>query len=147
MYFLDRFTMICSQGQITLLCHASMRGSHPLPDQLPGEHTGCMPQAVHRSSSYSPKNLEISCTGLAIFALSLLLLMISPSIQVVPPKSSEYSMYSIVAADPVVSCKKNRSGLMNFPIIWGFPEREHLSKCEYLWLSQIFGILTEIRLK
>ena len=29
---------------ITLLCHASMRGSHPLPDQLPGEHTGRMPQ-------------------------------------------------------------------------------------------------------
>ena len=38
---------------ITLFCHASMRGSHPLPDQLPGEHTGCMPQAVHRSSTYS----------------------------------------------------------------------------------------------
>ena len=30
--------MICSQGKSLLLCHASMRGSHPLPDQLPGEH-------------------------------------------------------------------------------------------------------------
>ena len=38
---------------ITLLCHVSMRGSHPLPDQLPGEHTGRMPQVVCRSSSYS----------------------------------------------------------------------------------------------
>ena len=30
-----------------------MRGSHPLPDQLPGEHTGCMPRAAHRSSWYN----------------------------------------------------------------------------------------------
>ena len=38
---------------ITLLCHASMRGSHPLPDQLPGEHTGHMPQAVCWSYLYN----------------------------------------------------------------------------------------------
>ena len=30
-----------------------MRGSHPLPDQLPGEHTGRMPQAACRSSWYN----------------------------------------------------------------------------------------------
>ena len=30
----------CSQSQSLLLCHASMSGSHSLPDQLPGEHTG-----------------------------------------------------------------------------------------------------------
>ena len=53
MHFLDLFTMICSQGQSLLLCHASMRGSHPLPDQLPGEHTGHMPQAVRRSYLYN----------------------------------------------------------------------------------------------
>ena len=49
MHFLDLFTMICSQGKSLLLCHASMGGSHPLPDQLPGEYTGRMPQAVRRS--------------------------------------------------------------------------------------------------
>ena len=90
--------------------------------------------------------LEISCTGLAIFAISLLLLMIIPGIRVVLPKSSEYLMYLIVVADPAVSCKKNRSSLMNFPNIQGFPQREHLSTFEYLWLSQIFGILIEIGL-
>ena len=30
-----------------------MRGSHLLPDQLPGEHTGYMPQAARRSSWYN----------------------------------------------------------------------------------------------
>ena len=39
-YFRDCFTMNMQPRPITLLCHASMRGSHPLPDQLPGEHTG-----------------------------------------------------------------------------------------------------------
>ena len=29
-------------------------------------------------------------------------------------------MYSIVAADPAVSCNKNKPSLMNFPIIWDF---------------------------
>ena len=53
MHFLDLFTMICSQGKSLLLCHASMRGSHPLPDQLPGEHTGRMPQVVRRSYLYN----------------------------------------------------------------------------------------------
>ena len=32
-------------------------------------------------------------------------------------------MYSVFAVDPAVSCKKNRSSLMNFPIIWVFPKR------------------------
>ena len=35
-------------------------------------------------------------------------------------------MYLIVAADPAVSCKKNRSSLMSFLIIQGFPERQPL---------------------
>ena len=52
--------------------------------------------------------------------------MIFPSIQVVP-ESREYSMYSLVAADPAVSCKKNRSSLMNFLIIWGFLECTQIS--------------------
>ena len=94
-----------------------------------------------------PKNLGVSYAGLAIFAISLLFLMIFPSIWVVLPESSEYSMYSIVAADPAVSCKKNRSSPMNFLIIQGFPEREHLCVCKYLQLSLILGILTEIWLK
>ena len=81
-----------------------------------------------------PEYLEVFCAGLAIFAISLLLLMIFPSIWVVLPKSSKYSMYSIVAADPAVSCKKNRSSLMNFPIIRGFPKREHVNVWKYLWL-------------
>ena len=68
------------------------------------------------------KNSEISCTGLAIFAILMLLLMIFPSIWVVSPESSEYLMYSIVAVDPAVSCKRNRFSLMNFPNIRGFPQ-------------------------
>ena len=32
------FTIAAAKA--TTLCHTSMRGSHPLPDQLPGEHTG-----------------------------------------------------------------------------------------------------------
>ena len=45
--------MICSQGQSLWLCHASMRGSDPLQDWLPGEHTGWMAQAACRSSWYN----------------------------------------------------------------------------------------------
>ena len=72
--------------------------------------------------------------------------MIFLIIQVVIPKSIEYLTY-LLAADPAESCKKNRSSLMTFPIILGFPKGEHLSTCKYLWLSQILGILTEIWLK
>ena len=43
-------------------------------------------------------------------------------------------MYSIFAVDPAVSCKRNRSSLMNFPIIQGFPEEEML---KYMQISQI----------
>ena len=70
-----------------------------------------------------------------------------PSIWVILPESSRYSMYSIVAADPAVSCNKNRPSLMNFPIIWDFPEQTHIYVQKYLQLSWIFGILTEIWLK
>ena len=50
--FWDHFTFAAKANHFWL-CHASMRGSHPLPDQLPGEHTGHMPQAAHRSSWYN----------------------------------------------------------------------------------------------
>ena len=50
--------------------------------------------------------------------------MIFPSIWVILPEPSEYLMYSIVAADPAVSCKKNRPSLMNFPIIQDFSEKK-----------------------
>ena len=66
------------------------------------------------------ENSEISCTGLAIFAISLLLLMIFLSIRVILPESCKYSMYSEFAVNPAVSCKRNRSSLMNFPIIGVF---------------------------
>ena len=36
---------IFGSGHSTVLCHTDMRRSHPLPDQLPGEHTGL--QATH----------------------------------------------------------------------------------------------------
>ena len=48
------------------------------------------------------------------------------------PESHEYSMYSKFAVDPAVSCKRNRSSLMNFPIIQDFPNREHLITWESL---------------
>ena len=77
------------------------------------------------------ENSEISCTGLEIFAISLRLLMIFLSIQVILPESINYSMYLRFAVNPAVSCKRNRSSLMNFLNIQGFPARRHLSNCEY----------------
>ena len=50
-----------------------------------------------------PENLGVSCAGLAIFAILLLLLMIFLNIRVNPSESSEYLMYSVIAADPAVS--------------------------------------------
>ena len=79
-----------------------------------------------------PKYLGVSCAGLAIFAISLLLLMIFPSIWVILSESSDYSMYLIVAADPAVSCKKNRPSPMNLLIIRGFTERKHSSAHKYI---------------
>ena len=52
-----------------------------------------------------PEYSGVSCAGLAIFAISLLLLMIFPSVQVILPESGKYLMYS-KAVDPAVSCKK-----------------------------------------
>ena len=40
----------------TILCHTSMRGSHPLPDQLPGEHTG-----PHHTLCSIPSNNHLQC--------------------------------------------------------------------------------------
>ena len=34
------FTVVFLPGHSCTLCHSLLRGSHPLPDQLPGEHTG-----------------------------------------------------------------------------------------------------------
>ena len=65
--------------------------------------------------------------------------MIFLSIQVILPKSSEYSMYSIVAADPAGSCNKNRPSLMNFLIIWDFPEQMHI------YVTQISLIVLNIQ--
>ena len=42
---------------------------------------------------------ENSCAGMAIFAISKLLLMIRPNIRVILPESGEQSMYSV----PVVN--------------------------------------------
>ena len=39
-------------------------------------------------------------------------------------------MYSILAADPAVSCNKNRPTLMNFPIICDVP-----SECTYMYTN------------
>ena len=41
---------------ITLLCHVSMRGSHPSPDQLPGEHIG-----LHHILCSIPGNNHLQC--------------------------------------------------------------------------------------
>ena len=51
---------------------------------------------------------EISCADMVILAISLLLLMNIPIIWVIPLESIEYSMYSVFAVDPAVSCKKIR---------------------------------------
>ena len=40
----DCFTMFPAQATFSVLCHSFLRGSHPLPDQLPGEHTGLLSQ-------------------------------------------------------------------------------------------------------
>ena len=42
MPFLKHFTMniIITPAQAQALCHSLVRGSHLLPSQLPGEHTG-----------------------------------------------------------------------------------------------------------
>ena len=55
--------------------------------------------------------------------------------------------YSSTTVDPAVSCNRNRTRSMNFPIIWDFPKRMYIYTHTYLWFSWIFGILTEIRLK
>ena len=38
------FTMFPAQVTLSILCHSFLRGSHPLPDQLPGDHTGLLSQ-------------------------------------------------------------------------------------------------------
>ena len=64
---------------------------------------------------------EISCAGLTIFAISLLLWVIFLSIRVILSQIQWiFDMHSTVAADPAVSCNKNRPSLMNFPIIQEF---------------------------
>ena len=83
------------------------------------------------------KKLEISCTGLAIFAISLLLLMIFLSIRVIHLESCDIRCIRKFAVDPAISCKRNRSSLMNFPIIWGFLKRKLQSTCESLRLFQL----------
>ena len=45
--YLLPFTMFPAQATFSILCHSFLRGSHPLPDQLPGEHTGLLSQAEH----------------------------------------------------------------------------------------------------
>ena len=68
-----------------------------------------------------------------IFAISPLLLMIFLSIWVILPRIHAIiqCVRPVVAVNPAVSCKRNRSSLMNFPNILGFPKRRCLSDCKY----------------
>ena len=71
---------------------------------------------------------------MAIFAISLLLVVNFLTIRVFLSESSEYSMYSVFAVNPAVSCKKIEPVKMNFPIIRVIPKENaemhaNLSDC------------------
>ena len=68
------FTIAAAKA--TTLCHTSMRGSHPLPDQLPGEHTGPHHRWVYDGQIHHPFRCLVagpSQSGKSTFVHNLLI--------------------------------------------------------------------------
>ena len=111
---------------ITLLCHACMRGSPPLPDQLPGEHTG-----LHHILCSMPSNNCLQCshtyTHLFMIDRSMVVghvptvhtcsFMCTNHIDMIAHTSAFYK-WEALPSSGLPSCKQRMAGILN--IFWNF---------------------------